>query len=197
MFRRINKLWTKNVCGGLIPTRTTNHWPPPIIFFPCIFSVLIFCRSHVTMGEHQRQGEQAGLVIPVPKFVHVIRLPGWHVGGFCPPTVMILGRRGGSPYFSSSPEAPPQNQSSDFDRPDRSPDWLRVGCPQTVEEAVVRPRQAVWDRIPHDDGTPSGHELCIHGRGMVALRRHHRTRFAPSHHGIFNKTACWNHWKRN
>ena len=80
---------------------------------------------------------------------------------------------------------------------DRSLDWLRAGCPRAAEEVVVRPCQAVWDRIPHDDGTPSGHELCIHGRGMVALRRHHRTRFAPSHHGIFNKTACWNHWKRN
>ena len=50
--------------------------------------------------------------------------------------------------------------------------------------------------FPHDDGTPPGHEPRIHGCGMVALQ-HHRTRFAPSHHGILVSTSCRNRWKRN
>jgi len=28
------------------------------------------------LGEYQRQGEEAGLVIPIPEFASVIRLPG-------------------------------------------------------------------------------------------------------------------------
>ena len=52
-------------------------------------------------------------------------------------------------------------------------------------------------RIPHDDGTLPGHEPRVHGCGMVTLRRHHRTRFTPSHHGILVNTSCRNRWKRN
>ena len=151
----IIKLWTKNDCGGLIPTRTTNHRPSD--YFPCIFSVLIFCSSHVAVGEHQGQGEEARLVIPIPQFMSVIRLTGWHVSGLCPPTLTILGWRGGSPCLSSSPEAPPQNQSFDYGRSDCSSDWLWEGCPRAAKEAVVWPRQAVRDRLPHHDGTSSGH----------------------------------------
>ena len=51
--------------------------------------------------------------------------------------------------------------------------------------------------IPHDDGTPPGHEPRIHNCGMVTLHRHHQTRFAPSHHGILINTSCQNRWKRN
>jgi len=172
MSRWINKLWTKNDCGGLIPTRTTNHWPLRLSFFPCIFSVLIFCRSHVALGEYQRQGEEARLVIPIPQFASVIRLPGWHVGGLCLPTVTISGS-------------------------DRCSDWLWAGRPRAIEEAVVRPHQEVRYGIPHDDGTPLGQEPRVNGCGMVALRRHHRTRFAPSHHGILVYATCRNRWKRN
>lgn len=133
MSRWINKLWTKNDCGGLIPTRTTNHWPLRL------FSLRILCTNLLqeALGEYQRQGEEAGLVIPIPEFASVIRLPGWPVGGLCSPTVTIPGRRGGSLCLSSSPEAPSQNQSSDFSRLDRCPDWLWEGRPRAVEEAVV------------------------------------------------------------
>ena len=143
------------ICGGLIPTRTTNHWPSD--YFSLHILGLIFCRSHVSLGEHSEQSEEARLVIPIPMFASVIGLSGWHVDGLSLPTVTIPGRRGGSPYLSNSPEAPSQNQSSDFGRPVHSQDWLRAGCPRTAEEAVVWPRQAVRDRLPHHDGTSSGH----------------------------------------
>ena len=83
-----------------------NHWPP------LVFSLHILCtnllQESCRSGGHPEQGEEARLVIPIPEFASVIRLPGWHVSGLCPPTITIPGRRGGSPCLSSSPEALPQ-----------------------------------------------------------------------------------------